>query len=77
MAIQDMTTQHRGLGQWTVTTYNPNIVIGPIEGYLTVGKDFHIIFKDERNSICLFNVPSQNVAFVLNSKFVSDEVLGK
>jgi hypothetical protein len=52
-------------------------VIGPIEGYLTVGKDFHIIFKDERNSICLFNVPSQNVAFVLNSKFVSDEVVGK
>ena len=43
MAIQDMTTQHRGLGQWTITTYNPNIVIGPIEGYLTVGKDFHIV----------------------------------
>ena len=46
MAIQDMTTQHRGLGQWTITTYNPNIVIGPIEGYLTVGKDFHIILRE-------------------------------
>lgn len=60
-----------------ITTYNPGKCIGPIEGYLIVGKDFHIVYKDERNTICLFNVPSQNVAFVLNQKFVSIDVIGK
>ncbi len=76
MALQD-NTLNRGLGQWVITTYNPGKCIGPIEGYLIVGKDFHIVYKDERNTICLFNVPSQNVAFVLNQKFVSVDVIGK
>ena len=77
MAIQDVSNQNRGLGQWRIYTYNPGTNVGPIKGYLVVGKDFHIVYKDERNSVCLFNVPSQNVAFVINQKFVSDSIIGK
>ena len=52
MALQE-NTLNRGLGQWVITTYNPGKCIGPIEGYLTVGKDFHIIYKDEnRLRVC-------------------------
>ena len=70
MAIIDNNSQNRGMGKWRVHTYNPSIEIGPIEGILVVGKDFHIIFKDEKMNVCLFNVPSQNVAFVINEAMV-------
>jgi hypothetical protein len=70
MAIVDNNSQNRGNGKWKIHTYNPSTSIGPIEGILVVGKDFHIIYKDEKMTICLFNVPSQNVAFAVNENFV-------
>ena len=71
MAINDNNSQNRGMGKWKVYTYTPSTKIGPIEGILVVGKDFHIIYRDEKMTVCLFNVPSQNVAFVINEAMVS------
>jgi hypothetical protein len=71
MAINDNNSQNRGMGKWKVYTYTPSTEIGPIEGILVVGKDFHIIYRDEKMNVCLFNVPSQNVAFAINEAMVS------
>jgi len=66
MATVDNNSQNRGNGKWKIQTYNPSALIGPIEGVLIVNKDFYTIYKDEKMVICLFNVPSQNVAFAYN-----------
>ena len=71
MAIIDNNSQNRGYGKWKITTYTPAVSICHIEGTLIVNKDFHIIYKDEKMNVCLFNVPSQNVAFVINEAMVS------
>jgi hypothetical protein len=47
-------------------------LIGHIEGVLIVNKDFYTIYKDEKMTVCLFNVPSQNVAFAYNEIHVQD-----
>jgi hypothetical protein len=49
--------------------------LGPIEGVLLVNKDFYTIYKDEKMTICLFNVPSQNVAFAYNEIHVQDLII--
>ena len=72
MAIIDNNSQIRGLGKWKIFTYNPSVSISTIEGILVVSKDFHIIYKDEKMINCVFNVPSQNVAFVINETFASN-----
>ena len=77
MAIIDNNSQNRGLGKWKIQTYNPSVSIGTIEGVLIVNKDFHIIYKDEHMTSCLFNVPSQNGAFVINEAFVANVKIDK
>lgn len=72
MAIIDNNSQNRGYGKWKIQTYNPCNLIGPIEGSLLVNKDFYTVYKDEKLSVCLFNVPSQNVAFAYNEFHVQD-----
>ena len=72
MAIIENNSQNRGLGKWKIFTYNPSVSISTIEGVLVVNKDFHVIFKDEKFNGCLFNVPSQNVAFVINEQLVTN-----
>jgi hypothetical protein len=72
MAIIENNSQSRGFGKWKIFTYNPSVSINSIEGFLVVNKDFHVIFKDEKFSGCLFNVPSQNVAFVINDNLVNN-----
>lgn len=71
MPAVDNILQARGLGEWQVCTYNPEIAIGPVSGFLVVGKDFHVIYSEENMKVCLVNVPSQNVAFVINTDRVS------
>jgi hypothetical protein len=65
MALPD-NNQNRGRGNWSVHLYNPDALIGPFHGILIVGKDFHVIYSDEKLSQCLANIPSQNVSYVLN-----------
>ena len=72
MAIIDNNSQNRGHVKWKIQTYNPSNLIGPIEGSLLVNKDFYTVYKDEKMTICLFNVPSQNVAFAYNEFHVQD-----
>ena len=72
MAIIDNNSQNRGHGKWKIQTYNPSNLIGPIEGSLLVNKDFYTVYKDEKMTICIFNVPSQNVAFAYNEFNVQD-----
>ena len=72
MAIIYNNSQNRGHGKWKIQTYNPSNLIGPIEGSLLVNKDFYTVYKDEKMTICLFNVPSQNVAFAYNEFHVQD-----
>ena len=77
MAVIDNNSQNRGNGKWKIHTYNPPVSINTIEGVLIVNKDFHIIYKDEKMTSCLFNVPSQNVAFVINEALVSNYKIDK
>ena len=70
MAVIENNWQTRGHGKWMFFTYNPPISIGTFEGTLFVSKDFHYVSKD--NSNFLFNIPSQNVAFVINTTLVKD-----
>lgn len=72
MAIVDNNSQNRGIGKWNIQTYNPSASIGPIEGVLLVNKEFYTIYKDEKMNVCLFNVPSQNVAFAYNEFHVQN-----
>lgn len=64
MANTDNSSQSRGYGKWKFYAYNPSVNIGVFEGTLHVSKDFHCVYKDNAN--CSFNIPSQNVAFVIN-----------
>lgn len=73
MATIDNTSQSRGFGKWKFTTYSPAVSIGPFEGNLFISKDFHAVMKDTTN--CIFNVPSQNVAFVVNLNLVKDYII--
>jgi hypothetical protein len=66
MGIGDNTLQNRGEGNWDIVTYNPGNSIGSFQGILVVGKDFHVVWKDEQMTECVVNVPSQNVAYVIN-----------
>lgn len=75
MALIDNNSQNRGTGKWKIQTYNPSSLLGPIEGVLLVNKDFYTIYKDEKMTICLFNVPSQNVAFAYNEIHVQDLII--
>ena len=77
MAAIDNNSQNRGNGKWKIQTSNPSALIGPIEGVLIVNKDFYTIFKDEKMVICLFNVPSQNVAFAYNEIHVQNLDISK
>lgn len=77
MAISDMNNQNRGFGKWKIFTYNPQTSISNIEGVLIVTKDFHIIYKDDKLNCCLLNVPSQNVAFLVNESQVNNYKLDK
>lgn len=69
-SIDNNSLQTRGFGKWKFYTYNPPICIGVFEGNLFVSKDFHSVLKDSNN--CIFNVPSQNVAFVINTSLAKD-----
>ncbi len=77
MAIIDNNSQNRGLGRWRIFIYNPSSSIGTFDGYLIVNKDFHIIYKDEKFLNCIFNVPSQNVAFAINENLSKDYKIEK
>ncbi len=77
MAIIDNNSQNRGYGKWKITTYTPAVSICHIEGTLIVNKDFHIVYKDEKLTQCSFNVPSQNVAFVINENIVNNYKIEK
>jgi hypothetical protein len=66
MGSGDNILNNRGTGNWEIYTYNPNQSIGIFEGVLVVGKDFHAVFADESMTVCLVNVASQNVAYVIN-----------
>lgn len=68
MGSGDNTLNNRGTGKWEIYTYNPNQCIGVFEGVLVVGKDFHTVFADESQAVCLVNVASQNVAYVINKQ---------
>jgi hypothetical protein len=70
MAQIENNSQNRGMGKWKFFTYNPAISIGIFEGNLFISKDFHSVFKDNAN--CIFNIPSQNVAFVINLNMIKD-----
>lgn len=72
MATIENNIQSRGFGKWKIFTYNPSSSIGVLEGYLIVNKDFHVIFKDEKCTNCIFNVPSQNVAFIINENLIKN-----
>lgn len=72
MATIDNNSQNRGMGKWKIHTYNPSVLLGAIEGCLVVNKDFYVIYKDEKMNLCLFNSPSQNIAFAYNESFVKD-----
>ena len=77
MAIIDNNSQNRGMGLWKIQTYNPSNLVGPIEGILIVNKDFYTIYKDEKMTVCLFNVPSQNVAFAYNESHIQNIIIVK
>lgn len=77
MALIDNNSQNRGYGKWKITTYNPSVSICFIEGTLIVNKDFHIVYKDEKLTQCSFNVPSQNVAFVINENILNNYKIEK
>lgn len=70
MALTENNLQSRGYGKWKFYTYNPPVSIGTFEGTLMLNKDFHCVFKENNNF--LFNIPSQNVAFVINLNLVKD-----
>ena len=60
--------QNRGEGEWIIAIYNPaDQMIGPIKGVLVIGKDFHVIQTSGEGGVCLASIPSQNVAYCLNS----------
>ena len=67
MPAVDNIIQMRGFGKWLVCTYSPEVAIGPVEGFLVVGKDFHVIYSEESMKNCLVNIPSQNISFVINT----------
>ena len=69
-SIDNNSSQSRGFGKWKFYTYNPPICIGVFEGILNLNKDFHCVQKDTNN--CIFNIPSQNVAFVINTSLAKD-----
>lgn len=63
---------NRGEGNWKIATYNPQGFVGPAEGVLVVGKDFHTVYHDDSMTECLVSVPSQNVAFVVNAAYLEE-----
>lgn len=70
-------TDH-GYGEWVVVLYNPNGPCGLFRGNLLVAKDFHTIYglrqtkNGEKERKVLASFPSQNVAFVYDSRFIED-----
>lgn len=64
----EILSSSRGLGVWEFEIYNPQKKLEPIEGYLVVSKDNHIVFEFENYTKTLLNIPSQNVAYVLRLK---------
>lgn len=68
--MADNILTNRGVGQWQFTLYNPdNKVIGIFNGRLEVSKEHHVVI-DKETGETVVSVPSQNVSFVVNRKFV-------
>jgi hypothetical protein len=70
----DNNIHERGIGKWAFVVYNPGHLVGPIDGYLAVGKDFHTVYlvdKDTAARVTIANIPSQNVAYVLNTRYAT------
>ena len=72
--VVDNSMQHLGWGRWQFCLYNPaaDIYPDPIEGYLSVGRDFHLVYIEcgpERIHAGRF--PSPNVAYVINLEVAS------
>lgn len=69
--FNDNSIHERGYGKWLLHVYNPSVSVGPIEGILTVGKDFHTIMNEDSGGkqFTIASFPSQNVAYVLNCLF--------
>ena len=72
-SFNDNNVHERGHGKWLLHVYNPCVSVGPIEGFLTVGKDFHTIMAEDKAGVkfTVASFPSQNVAYVLNTIFPS------
>jgi hypothetical protein len=70
-------TDH-GYGEWVVVLYNPSGPCGLFRGNLLVAKDFHTIYgyrtlkNGDKEKKILASFPSQNVAFVYDSRFIED-----
>lgn len=68
MANESFTSSSRGYGKWSLEIYTPSKCLGPIEGYLLITKEYHIIFSDALMKDTILNIPSQNVAYVQKYK---------
>ena len=59
----------RGKGNWIFALYKPEeFEIGPFEGILSVSKDFHFVQREDDEK-CIVNIPSPNVAYVVDKQF--------
>ena len=70
----DNSIQSLNWGRWQFCLYNPeaDIYPTPIEGFLIVGKDFHIVYIEEgHDRVYAGRFPSPNVAYVINLDVVS------
>jgi hypothetical protein len=77
--MPDNTIGERGPGLWTIITYKPLRAVGPIQGFLKIGRDFHTIIVEglAKNGVkverTVFNCSSLNVAYVVNEKFFKED----
>lgn len=68
----------QGYGEWVVVLYNPSGPCGLFRGNLLVAKDFHTIYgfrqtkNGDKEKKVLASFPSQNVAFVYDSRYIED-----
>jgi hypothetical protein len=66
--MSDILPSSRGEGEWLFDIYNPNKIIGPIQGYLLITKEHHTVFSDSSYKTMILSIPSQNVAIVQRVK---------
>jgi hypothetical protein len=63
----------RGKGDWQFYTYNPARLTPVISGKLVVTQSYHLVYAtDGTQDKMIASIPSQNVAYVFDTRFVKD-----